>query len=207
MAKLPTKPFKVGSSQTPAKLSWVFINGDGSLNDMGDVPKYEYKATAILKRAEAQPYIDQLDSFWLEYNGGKKAKAKSLGYKIETNDEGAETGNVTFTAKTNTGFKQKNGEVKPTVVRVFRGNGSEITVPFHEKGLKASNESEGIVHGTMAIYDRNAAARGITLYLSAVQFTKFDEYTSGVDVETTEEEVDDGFDLAGDNIELDTPTV
>jgi len=56
----------------------------------------------------------------------------------------------------------------------------------------------------MAIYDRNAAARGITLYLSALQFTKFVEYTGAVDVqaETTE---DDG--LGGDADGLDVAPV
>lgn len=192
MAKLPTTGFKIG----PAPLSWIFINGDGALNTMGDVPKHEYKATAILPKDQAQPYIDELDAFWLEYNHGKKSKAKSLGYKIEEDDAGNPTGMVTFTFKTNAAFKQKDGSEKPAVVRVFRGNGSEITQSFHSAEKKAANDSEGIIHGTMAIYDRNAAARGITLYLSAVQFTKFVEYTGGVDVEAATEE-DDG--LSGDD--------
>jgi len=198
MAKLPTRPFKVG----PANLQWTFINGDGSTNDMGDVPKQEYKSTAILTLAKAQPFIDQLDNFWLEYNGGKKVKAKSLGYKIEVDKDTDEpTGNVTFTFKTNTGFKQKDGTVKPTVIKVFRGNGADITAPFHAGEKKAGNDSEGIVHGTMAIYDRNAAARGITLYLSALQFTKFVEYAGAVEVEAQETNEDDG--LGGDADGLD----
>jgi len=192
MAKLPTKAFKVG----PAQLAWVFINGDGSLNDMGDVPKYEYKATAILPKDKAQPFIDQLNEFWKEYNGGKTVKAKSLGYKEEEDENGEKTGMVTFTFKTNTAFEQKDGSKKPTVVRVFRGNGSEITESFHQAEKKTGNGSEGIIHGTMAIYDRNAAARGITLYLSAIQFTKFVEYAGSVDVSAVTEE-DDG--LGGDD--------
>jgi len=201
LAKLPTSPLKVG----PANLNWVFINGDGSTNDMGDVPKQEYKATAVLPAAKAQPFIDQLDNFWLAYNSGKKVKAKSLGYKIqEDRDTGEPTGNVTFTFKTNTAFVQRDGTAKPTVIKVFRGNGAEITGPFHAGEKKAGNDSEGIIHGTMAIYDRNAAARGITLYLSALQFTKFVEYTGAVDVqaETTE---DDG--LGGDADGLDVAPV
>ncbi|RLF61868.1 MAG: hypothetical protein DRN33_06325 [Thermoplasmata archaeon] len=195
MAKLPTKPFKVG----PANLQWVFINGDGSTNDMGDVPKQEYKSTAVLPLAQAQPYIDDLDAFWLSYNGGKVVKAKSLGYKYQENEAGEKTGFVTFTFKTNTAFTQKNGTVKPTVVKVFRGNGAEITDAFHSMEKKASNDSEGIVHGTMAIYDRNAAARGITLYLAAVQFTKFDEYAGTVDVEAQETDEDDGLGGGGED--------
>jgi len=189
MAKLPTKNFKVG----PAELRWIFINGDGSLNDMGDTPRYEYKATAVLPKDKAQPFIDQLDAFWLEYNSGKKVKAKSLGYKIEEGEEGNPTGMVTFTFKTNTAFEQKDGSKRPTVVRVFRGNGQEITEAFHSAEKKAANGSEGIIHGTMAIYDRNAAARGITLYLSAVQFTKFVEYQGSIQVEQVTD-TDDGLD-------------
>ena len=197
MAKLPTKPFKVG----PAEMRWIFLNGQGALNDMGDVPKYEYKATAVLPKDMAEPYIQQLNEFWKEYNGGKMVKAKSLGYKDEEDEEGNLTGMVTFTFKTNTTFKQKDGTEKPTIVRVFRGNGQEITESFHAADKKAGNGSEGIVHGTMAIYDRNAAARGITLYLSAVQFTKFVEYAGNVEVEAVTDTDDglggeDGLDVA-----------
>ena len=159
MAKFPSKGFKVG----PANLQWTFINGDGATNDMGDVPKQEYKSTAVLPLAQAKPYMDELDAFWLEYNNGKKSKAKSLGYKEQEDEAGEKTGFVTFTFKTNTAFKQKDGTEKPTIVKVFRGNGADITAGFHAGAKKSGNDSEGIVHGTMAIYDRNAAARGITL--------------------------------------------
>ena len=163
---------------------------------MGDTPRYEYKATAVLPKEDAQPFIDQLNQFWLEYNGGdekKAAKVKSLGYKED------EDGNITFTFKTNTSFVQKDGSEKPAVVRVFRGNGQEITDSFHAAEKKAANGSEGIVHGVMAIYDRNAAARGVTLYLSAVQFVKFLEYSGSVDVSAVTEE-DDG--LGGDGLDV-----
>jgi len=192
MAKLPTKNIKVG----PAELRWVMINGEGSLNDMGDTPRYEYKATAILPLDKAKPFMDELDKFWLEYNGGKKVKAKSMGYKIEEDEEGNKTGMVTFTFKTNTKFVKADGTEQPTVVRVFRANGQEITKQFHEAEKKAANGSEGILHGISAIYDRNAAARGITLYLSAVQFTKFIEYQGSVQVESVGD-VDDGLDDDG----------
>ena len=206
MAKLPTKAFKVG----PSELSWVYVNGDGSLNDMGDAPKYEYKATAILPKDKAQPFIDELNEFWKDYNGGKVVKAKSLGYKEEEDEAGNKTGMITFTFKTNTAFKQKDGSEKPTVVRIFRGNGAEITDAFHAAQKKVGNGSEGVIHGTMAIYDRNAAARGVTLYLSAVQFTKFVEYSGSVDVTPVTEE-DDG--LGGEGLDVapvqaeDTPNI
>ncbi len=203
MAKFPTKPFKCG----PAELRWIFINGDGSLNELKTPPAYEYKATAVLPRDKAQPFMDQLDAFWLQYNGGKKVKAKSLGYKIEEDEAGEPTGMVSFTFKTNTAFKQKDGTEKPTVVRVFRGNGTEITRDYHAADKKAGNGSEGILHGTMAIYDR-PAAKGVTLYLSAIQFTKFVEYSGSVDVSSVTEE-DDG--LGGeDNLDIapvDTPEI
>ena len=182
LAKLPTKPFKVG----PGELSWVYLNGDGSLNELKVPPAYEYKATVLMTAERAKPYIKEIQDFWKAYSPTKKAK--SLGYKLNE-----ETGMYEFTFKTNTSFKQKDGTERPVVVRVFRANGSEITKPFHEKQLKAANGSEGIVHGTMAIYDRPSGG-GVTLYLTAVQFTKFIEYTGGVDVEAVEEE-DDGLDI------------
>jgi hypothetical protein len=76
---------------------------------------------------------------------------------------------------------------------VFRGNGQEITDAFHAAEKKAANGSEGIIHGIMAIYDRNAAARGVTLYLSAVQFTKYVPYSGSMDVSSVTE-ADDGLD-------------
>jgi len=190
MAKLPTSPFKVG----PANLQWNFLNGDGATNDMGDTPKQEYKSTAILPLAQAKPFMAQLDKMWLDYNGGKKTKAKSMGYREIENEAGDKTGEVSFTFKTNTGFTQKDGSIKPVVIKIFRGNGADITADYHAAEKKAANESEGIIHGTAAIYDRNAAARGITLYLSAVQFTKYVPYVGAMDVEAVTEDTDDGLD-------------
>ena len=179
MAKLPTRPFKVG----PAELRWIFINGDGSLNQLKEPPAYEYKATAVMSEEAAKPFQDQILEFWNEYT--TKKQPKSVGYKKN------EEGKVEFTFKTNTSFKQKDGSDRPVKIRVFRANGSEITDDYHSRELKAANGSEGIVHGTMAIYDRPSGG-GVTLYLSAIQFTKFIEYSGGVDVAPIDEEVDDG---------------
>ena len=188
MASLPTKATKIG----PGALSWIFINGDGALNDLKIPPAYEYKATIILPKEKAQPYIDELTAFWEEYAGQKPAK--SLGFKDELDENKKPTGNVTFTFKTNTAFKQKDGTEKPAIVRVFRGNGQEITDSFHAADKKAGNGSEGVLHGVMAIYDRKTGS-GVTLYLSAVQFTKFKPYMGAVDV-TPVSDADDGLDGA-----------
>ena len=190
MAKLPVKPIKVG----PAELSWVYVNGDGSLNDLKEPPAYEYKATALLTPERAKPYIEQIESFWKEYAGTKKAK--SYGYKVNE-----ETGLVEFTFKTNTVFKQKDGTEKPVIVRIFRANGQEITNQFHEAQKKVANGSEGVVHGSMAIYDRKTGA-GVTLYLTAIQFTKFVEFAGAVDVEALETAEDDGLGT-DDGLEVD----
>ena len=55
-------------------------------------------------------------------------------------------------------------------------------------------------YGTASIYDRNKAARGVTLYLSAVQFTKFIEYQGAVDVSAVPDVEDDGLELQADLI-------
>ena len=187
MASLPTASFKVG----PGELNWTFINGDGSLNDLKDPPAYEYKSTVILSKDEAKPYIDAIKNFWDDYGSAKTPK--SLGYKEITDENDKPI--VTFTFKTNTTFKQKDGTEKPAIVRVFRGNGQEITDAFHAADKKAANGSEGILHGVMAIYDRKTGA-GVTLYLSAVQFTKFKPYQGSVDV-TAVGDTDDGLDTEG----------
>jgi hypothetical protein len=157
MAKLPSKPFKIG----PGELRWTFINGEGSLNDLQEPPVYEYKSTIVLPKEEAQPYIDAIKTFWDEYAGPNK-KAKSWPWKEQ------DDGTVTFTFKTRTSFQNKDGSERPVVIRVFRANGQEITDVFHSKEMKAANGSEGILHGTMSIFDR-PANKGVTLYLQAVQ--------------------------------------
>ena len=189
MAKLPTKPLKIG----PAELNWIFISGDGRLNELAEPPKHEFSATARMPIEAAKPVMDAIMTFWQEY-AGKKAKPKSLGFKYEENDEGERTGYVLFSAKSNAFFTQKDGSEKKNVIRIFRANGQEITKQFHDAEKKAANGSEGILHVTAAIYDRSAAVRGVTLYLNAVQFTKFVEYAGSVEVEAVGEDIDDGLD-------------
>ncbi len=172
MVKLPEKVFKVG----PAELRWIFINGDRSLYEIQDRPNYEYKATAALTKDKAQPYIDQLNAFWLKYNKGKIVKAKSLGYKVEEDEAGYPTGLVTFTFVINTSFKMKDGTEEPTVVKVFEEKGTDITDIFHASEKKAGPGSVGVIHGFMKIYDNDTENRGIKLYLSAIQFTRFIDF-------------------------------
>ena len=196
---LPKRKFKVG----PGNLSWIFINGDGALNDLGEVEKYEYKATLTLPEEEAKPYIEQLEALWEEYTNGKKVKATTLGFKYEEDDEGERTGNVNFTFKTNVEYADRKGNLHPSVVKVFRANGQEITENYHATEKKAANGSQGILHGTAAVYE-NKANKGITLYLAAVQFTKFVEYTGAVDVEAVTGDVDDGLSTDVENFEEET---
>lgn len=184
----------------PGELRWVVINGEGKLNYMGDKPKYEYQAQVVLPKAKAQPFIDQIETFWKEY-AGPKARPKSLGFKPELDQDGNETGNIVFNFKTNAVFTYRNGNEKPSVVRVFRANGQEITKQFHDAEKKTANGSEGVIHGVAAIYDRNAAARGVGVWLTAIQFTKFLEYRGAVDVDKLDVE-DDGLD-AGDGLDVD----
>lgn len=112
----------------------------------------------------------------MKYNKGKIVKAKSLGYKVEEDEAGYPTGLVTFTFVINTSFKMKDGTEEPTVVKVFEEKGTDITDIFHASEKKAGPGSVGVIHGFMKIYDNDTENRGIKLYLSAIQFTRFIDF-------------------------------
>jgi len=182
--------------KTPiGELRWVFITGDGSFNEMSG--NDEYRVSVVLPKEKALPLIKEIKSFFVE-NFGEKAKPKSLGYKPEEDENGDETGNYIFTFKTRVYFNKKDGSKQKVVIRVFRANGEEITKQYHAKELLAANGSEGIVYGVMSPYEKNKM-KGVSLYLQAVQFTKFKEYTPIANVEAVEN-ADDGLEVVDDGL-------
>ena len=77
--------------------------------------------------------------------------------------------------------------------RVIFNSTLKKTLPlFDSKGKKVDigsklmgNDSEGRIQGAAAIYDTPSAA-GVTLYLNAVQITKFIEYEGGAGFDAVE---------------------
>jgi hypothetical protein len=61
------------------------------------------------------------------------------------------------------------------IIKVFNSKGNEVSL----HGKKIGNGSRGRAVGSIAIYDFNTAARGVTFYLNSVQLSKFVEFTGG----------------------------
>lgn len=168
---------KLAFQSPKGEIKWAFISGHGRKNDLNG--RHEYSIDIVVPQAEARGAIEALDTFW-EENKPKDAKqAKSMGYRIDE-----ESGNVTFTFKTTTTYPSGD----PKVIRIFNAKAQEMTLP---EGQKIGNGSRGRAAGTAAIYDGGKAARGVTLYLDAVQLTKFVAYQGSTGFEADLEDAED----------------
>jgi len=173
--------FKTSDYVKPAngEIRWVFIDPPGK-PDLNGKPRYV--ASLYVKTELAQPLIDAIDAFW-EEDKPKGAKAKSKGYRIEVEgDEGSEkpTGFVSFNFWTGTTFQDGNNRA----IDVYNAKGNKISLG----GKKIGNGSKGAISGTMAIYDSGVAARGVTLFLNAIQVTNFTEFTQDAGFDARSEE-------------------
>lgn len=145
------------------ELRWATINGLGKTDLNGN---QIYTVDVVMTPDEAQPMIDSLEAFW-EENKPKGAKAaKSTGYKM-TDD-----GMVCFTLKTKTTYP-KSGD--PKKITVYDARAQPIAFPDDKR---IGNGSIGRASGMAAVYDAGVAARGVTLYLDAVQIIKLVEYVA-----------------------------
>ena len=170
-------------------LEWCFISGEGK-PDMQGNPKYQ--VDVVITPEQAEPFKAMVDAFWAEYKpkGAKAPKSTGI-YPHTVKDEKAsseagenvykETGNTVIRFKTGTTYV--SGDQK--IIKVFNSKGNEVFL----HGKKVGNGSRGRAIGSMAIYDFNAAARGITFYLNSLQLSKFVEYTGGADPSGS---IDDG---------------
>ena len=171
------------------ELNWVFIDGDGK-EDLNGNPRYSvavhyHKDSDEFKKAEKA-----ITKFWNE-NKPKGAKQKSNGIKTvnkkvegQYDDNGDSLYEETDYRSLSfwTGISYPNGN--PKVIKTFNARGSEVSLG----DKKIGNGSTGAVSGAMAIYDQSAAARGVTLYLNAIQIKKFVAFSA-----------DSGFDDVGDD--------
>lgn len=140
------------------ELQWATINGAGR-PDLNGRPKFSIDV--VCDAQEAQPVIDQLEALWEEHKP-KGAKApKSMGFKTE------EDGRVRFSLKTDTTYP--SGDTK--TIKVYNAKAQQVQLED-----KIGNGSIGKASGMAAIYDAGVAARGITLYLDAVQVINLIRY-------------------------------
>lgn len=193
----------VKTKSPKGELSWVNISGEGKANMNGAM---QYVATLIIdpkNNEEHKAYIDQIDEFWADNKPtfmGAKRKPKSLGYyfcdplrdaegqpikddedKVKYDPEGR----VAVQYKTATTFP--DGSTK--LVRVFNAKASEVALGKKKIG----NGSIGFVSGAMDIYvvkdgKGKEMDAGVTLYLDAIQLTKFVEYSADAGFDAVEDE-------------------
>jgi len=189
-------------------LMWVFITGKGK-EDLNGNDRF----VASVRFPEGDPALkklqQQIDDFW-EANKPKGAKRpKSTGIRPETvkdeNDEQQPTGNILVNFWTGIAFP----DGKPKVIKTMNAKGVEVSLG----SKKIGNGSRGAISGVMDIYD-NGPNKGVTLYLNAIQLTKFVEYSddAGFAVQddedgfTGEELNDAGFTPADASTGADAPT-
>lgn len=152
------------------ELKWVFITGQGK-KDLNDNDRY----VASICFANDDPKLEslkaQVDAFW-EENKPKGRKMKSNGLRPETvkNEAGEyeETGNTLLTMWTGITFPDGT----PKVIKTMNSKGLEVSLG----SKKIGNGSRGVLSGVMSIYDNGPAACGVTIYLNAIQLTKFVPY-------------------------------
>ena len=181
---------KIKLTTPKGSLQWVFIDGEGSYNDLSE--KFEYKATLRLPTDsdEAKALMQKLDTLWAEskekveydkaYEEAKPALQAKFefhkGYTILEDDDGVPTGDVDFRFKTGTHFKSKvEGELgKPVKIQVYNAQAKKVELG----DTKIGNDSIGRISGSAISWARaKMGSAGISLYLSSVQIIVLEEYT------------------------------
>ncbi len=163
-------------------LKWAFVTGQGKETEKGS-GKFKYQVVVAVPEEEAKEAIAHIDQFWAENRPkGSKAKAKTMAYKYEEDEEtGEPTGIVYFGMSTVTKFPSGD----PKIVKIFTAKKPIREVSLGDK--KIGDESLGRGIGTLAIYEYNGSY-GTTLYLDAISLSKFVEYVGGVDESSVEED-------------------
>ena len=192
-------------------LEWVIISGEGKENLSG---KLQYTANLVLTPEtdpQHQAFIEKVEDFW-EANKPDKftGKCKSNGiYAYKEKNADGEFVEVPgkFYVALKTGTTYASGEAK--VVKVFNSKAAEVQLGKQ----KIANGSVGYLYGAMDIYKNvnpkkkdQILEAGVTLYLDAVQLTKFVPYAGGVEAEADAEEGGwDCSDLNDSGIEPEAP--
>jgi hypothetical protein len=206
------------SFKTPlAKLEYVQIDGTGKLKydpenrlDENDPASYQYVATAVLTKEQADKVKAEVLAFWkdnkptgatkMKYDLVKPELKKVLdaqGNEQEDEEGGIvkeETGMYLMQAKTITQWP----DGKPNKIKVLRANGN----PLDLGDRKIGNGSMGVIHGTLMI-NGFKGNEGCNFYLNAIQLKKLEVYTESDDVQTD----DLGEEVGMDDVDMDIADV
>lgn len=143
------------------RIEWATLNGNGKTDLNG---RQIYTIDIVCTPEDAAPTIDSLNALWEEHRPKGSKNAKSMGYRED------EDGSIRFTLKTST--KYPSGDDKP--IKIYNKDAKQVQLDD-----KIGNGSMGRASGMAAVYDAGAAARGVTLYLDAVQVVNLIRYTGG----------------------------
>jgi hypothetical protein len=175
---------KINVTTPKGELSWVFITGEGSFNELAE--KYEYKATITFPAddPEALALKQKLDDLWENspekvkydkaYEEAKPAVQAKFeqhkGYVFDEDDHGEPLGTISFRFKTNTEFETKKG-TKQTVIPVYNALAQKVDIG----DTKIGNGTIGRISGTAMSWYKGQAG-GVSLYLKSIQIIKLVEY-------------------------------
>lgn len=163
---------EIHKTTTPqGKLVWVMVSGLGKPNYNED--GYEYVASIILGAKEATPLLEQIQDVYDKAHL-KDKKLKSLGYKV-CDENGVFTDNgkfYCFNFKTKTKFN--DGKTKN--IAIYNSKVKKVDLG----DTRIGNGSIGAISGNMKYYI-NGREDGVSLFLSAVQIIKLEQYSEDVD--------------------------
>lgn len=197
MNKYIKKAGKVFAVETPiGDLEWVVISGEGTFNKLKG--ENQFQATVVLDPAtqECKDFIEEIEQFWKDNRPKKFATkdATSTGFrphtvKSEEVDEDGEPvykedGLIAFQFKTGTTYQ----DGKPKKIPVYNAKGNAVALG----DKKIGNGSRGRLQGVIAIYEQPKTA-GSSLYLNAVQLSKYVPYVGGPNFKAIDEAGDDAF--------------
>jgi hypothetical protein len=160
---------KIVSPEGVSKYAWL-TKPDTKFDKDG-----HFKVNLIVSAEEAQPLIQQIDaemkkSAEIAKEKNKKAvKMANPPYETETDDTGAETGNIEFKFKRKAQIIASDGKVIPFKVAIFDSSGTPMTDTNVWSGSKMKVSAE-LVHWYTAM-----AGAGVSLRLRAVQITELVE--------------------------------
>lgn len=164
-------------------LLWVFITGQGK-KDLNDNDRFVASIRFPNDSPQLAEIVARIETYWEENKGkGWKLKSNSIKEELypESHDKAGEpTGHTLINFWT--GIAYPDGS--PKVIKTMNAKGAEVSLG----GRKIGNGSRGTISGAMAIYDNGVAARGVTIYLNAIQLSKFIEFTDDAGFEEVDEE-------------------
>ena len=197
--------------KTPlAELRYVNVVGQGKLRfdptnkfDKNTAEAYEYTASVMLSKEQADVAIATFKEFWNEIKPKGLTKQKYDLIKEEMKDTGKKdddgdaikepTGLWILQAKTTTEWPSGD----KNIVKIMRGNGNPLNLGTKQIG----DGSIGVLHGQVGI-NEFAGNEGLNFFLSGVQLKSFKEKT---DAEIDAEDL--GGDEGMDDLDMDTADI